>query len=169
MQKLSKNPIKNATPKIIRSREVVARKWVAYQELTSTDIGYSQRVAARVVKIPRCTLQYWHQSNIAGDELDAFFAGPVGLAFLHRMVSAALFVVQYRNCGSRGLQEFLRLSGLDRWAASSTGTVYCFARRWEAEIACFGKEQRQVLSTGMLKRKIALSEDETFHVGKRQI
>jgi len=166
MQELSKSPIKNVTPKIIRPRAIVARKWVAYQELIGPDTGYSQRVAAQVIKIPRCTLQHWHKSSISADELDAFFAGPVGVAFLHRTVSAALFVIQYRNCGSRGLQEFLQLSGLDRWAASSTGTVYAFACRWEAEIANFGKEQRQILSEGMPKRKIALSEDETFHVGR---
>lgn len=166
MEELSKILTENVTPKMIRSRQVVARKWVAYQELTSSDTGYSQRVAARMVKIPRCTLQYWHQSNILVDELDAFFTGPVGLALLHRMVSAALFVIQYRNCGSRGLQEFLQLSGLDRWTAKSTGTVYDFARRWEAAIAAFGREQRQALSDGMQKRKIALSEDETFHVGR---
>jgi hypothetical protein len=152
--------------KIIRSREIKARKWIAYQELTHADTGYSQRVASRIIKIPRCTLQYWHHSSIAEDELDAFFSTDIGLSLLHKTVLAAVFVIQYRNCGSRGLQEFLQLSGLDRWAASSTGAVHNFTHRVEAEIAAFGEEQRKVLSDGMARRKIALSEDETFHVGR---
>ena len=166
MQGISQIPTKNVIQKTTRSREIVARKWVTYQELIGPDTGYSQRVAAHVVKIPRCTLQYWHQRSLSEDELDAFFAGPVGLAVLHRTVSVAVFVIQYRNSGSRGLQEFLQLSGLDRWVASSTGAVHCFARRWEAEIVNFGREQQRALSKRMPRRKIALSEDEPFHVGR---
>jgi hypothetical protein len=166
MQEVSQILLKNVIQKNMRSREIVARKWVAYQELIGPDTRYSQRLAAQVIKIPRCTLQYWHQLNLSENELDVFFSGPIGLTFLHKTVSAALFVIQYRNSGSRGLQEFLQLSGLDRWVASSTGTMYSFAHRWEAEIASFGREQQRALSEGMPRRKIALSEDETFHVGR---
>ena len=166
MHTLSSSPSKIVIQKLYRSREVSAKKWTAYHELTGPDTAYSQRVAAKVLKIPRSTLQYWHQFNVSADELNRFFTSPTGVTFLHRTVSAALFVIQYRNCGSRGLQEFLQLSGLERWTANSTGSVYHFAYRFEKAIAVFGQEQRQILAEKMPKRKIALSEDETFHVSR---
>lgn len=166
MHILSTNAPKSATTKLHRPRCASARKWTAYKELTGPDTAYSQRVAAQVLKIPRSTLQYWCRSEMSEDELDRLFASPTGIAFLHRTILAVLFVIQYRNCGSRGLQEFLQLSGLNRWAADSTGAVHGFARRCEAAIAAFGRDQRPLLSEGMPQRKIALSEDETFHVGR---
>lgn len=166
MQELSKNPIKNVTPKIIRSREVIAKKWVAYQELTGAEIDYSQRTAAKILKIPRSTFQYWLMADVQMDELDAFFRSSVGIECLHKIVSAAHFVIQYRNCGVRGLQEFIQLSGLGKWVAHSTGTVHAFAARCENAILDFGKEQQKNLTKQMPRRKIALGEDETFHVGR---
>ncbi len=166
MHKLSANSPKNVTTKIHRSRGIISRKWVAYQELTSSETNYSQRVAAKVLKIPRSTFQHWCASHSQENEIDSFFSSPVGMETLHRIVSAAHFVIQFRNCGSRGLQEFLRLSQLGKWVAHSTGTVHNFASRFETEIIAFGQEQRQALAVGMPKRKIALAEDETFHMGR---
>ena len=166
MHELSTNPQKNVTLKIHRPREVIAKKWVAYQELTGSETNYSQRVAAKVLKIPRSTFQDWNAARAREDELDRFFRSPVGTEALHRIVAAAHFVIQFRNCGSRGLQEFLKLSQLGEWVAHSTGTVHNFASRFETEIVAFGHEQRQILAEGMPKRKIALSEDETFHMGR---
>jgi hypothetical protein len=166
MQELSTSSLKNVTTKIYRSREIISRKWVAYQELTSSETNYSQRVAAKVLKIPRSTFQHWYASHADEDELGRFFSSPVGVKALHRIISAAHFVIQFRNCGSRGLQEFLELSQLGNWAAHSTGTMHNFASHFETEIVAFGNEQRKALAQGMPKRKIALSEDETFHVGR---
>ncbi len=166
MHELSTNSPKNVTTKIHRSREVISRKWVAYQELTNSEANCSQRVAARILKIPRSTFQGWNESQAQNDELDRFFNSPVGAEALHRIISAVHFVIQYRNCGSRSLQEFLKLSQLENWVAHSTGAVHNFAARFEKEIVAFGKEQRHALAKGMPKRKIALSEDETFHMGR---
>lgn len=166
MHTLSTSSPKNGATKIHRSREVISRKWIAYQELTGSEASYTQRAAAKVLKIPRSTFQHWNASHFQEKDLDRFFSSPVGVEILHRIISAAHFVIQFRNCGSRGLQEFLELSHLERWAARSTGAVHNFASRFEAEVVAFGKEQQQALAKGMPKRKIALSEDETFHMGR---
>lgn len=166
MHALSTSSSKKVTTKIHRPREIVSRKWMAYQELTSSETSYSHRVAAKVLNVPRSTFQHWCASHIQEDELDRFFSSPIGVNILHRIVSAAHFVIQFRNCGSRSLQEFLKLSQLEKWVAHSTGAVHNFASRFETEVVNFGKEQRQILAEGMPKRKIALSEDETFHMGR---
>jgi hypothetical protein len=69
MHALSTSSPKNVTTKIHRSREIVSRKWVAYQELISSETNYSQRVAAKVLKIPRSTFQCWCASHTQDDEL----------------------------------------------------------------------------------------------------
>lgn len=166
MQQLSINSPKNVTIKIHRPREIISRKWVAYQELISSETNYSQRVAAKVLQIPRSTFQYWNESYAQNDELDNFFYSPAGVKALHRIISAAYFVIQFRNCGSRGLQEFIKLAGLNSWVAHSTGAVHNFASHFETEIVAFANEQRQALAQEMPLRKIVISEDETFHMGR---
>jgi len=166
MNKLSASQTKNTTKKPHHPRALVARKWTAFQELTGPEIGYSRRLAAKTLRIPRTTFQNWNSSKVREDELDRFFSSELGLEILHRIVCAASFVIQFRECGSRGLQEFIRLAKLDRWTANSTGAVHNFSSRLEAEIGIFGTEQSRSLSVGMSKRKIVLGEDETFHVGR---
>ena len=166
MNRLSAGQTKNATKKPHHPRALVARKWTAYQELTGPEIGYSQRLGAKILRIPRTTFQNWGSAKVTEDELDRFFSSEIGLEILHRIVCAADFVIQFRECGSRGLQEFIRLSKLDRWVANSIGAAHNFSSRLEAEIAIFGNEQSRSLAQGMTKRKIVLGEDETFHVGR---
>ena len=53
--------------------------------------GISQRQAAKVLHIPRTTLQAWHvwQERLdACPQVMAFFESSPGLAFLHRLVMA---------------------------------------------------------------------------------
>ena len=166
MNKLSASQTKNATKKPHHPRVLVARKWTAFQELTGSEIGYSQRLAAKTLKLPRTTFRNWNSCKVNEDEADRFFSSEIGLEILHRIVCAADFVIQFRDCGCRGLQEFIRLSKLDRWMANSVGATHNFSSRLEAEIGIFGKEQSRSLAKGMSKRKIVLGEDETFHVSR---
>jgi hypothetical protein len=166
MNELSASQTKNATKKPHHPRALVAKKWTAFQELTGPEIGYSRRLAAKTLRIPRTTFQNWNSSKIKEDELDQFFLSEIGLETLHRIICAADFVIQFRECGSRGLQEFIRLSKLDRWIANSIGATHNFSSHLEAEIGIFGNEQSRSLAKGMSKRKIVLGEDETFHVGR---
>lgn len=165
MQTLSTNSSKNVT-KNFRPREVISKKRIAYQELTGSETNYNHRTAAKILKIPRTTFQYWSSWNYQTDEADSFFNSPIGLTMLHQITAAAYFVISYRNDGIRGLQEFIRLSGLQKWMAFSIGAAHDFASRFEEQIVSFGKEQQKKLAEGMSCKKIVLGEDETFHLGK---
>jgi hypothetical protein len=103
MNELSASQTKNATKKPHHPRAIVARKWTAYQELTGPEIGYSRRVAAKTLRIPRTTFQNWESCKVNEDALDRFFTSEIGVEILHRIICAADFVIQFRECGSRSL------------------------------------------------------------------
>jgi helix-turn-helix, Psq domain len=88
--------------------------------------GISQRQAAKVLDVPRSTLQAWH---LYQDRLDAcpavvaFFHSVPGLAFLHRLVLALHVVfVEVGACGIRLVCLLLKITGLDRFVGASYGT-----------------------------------------------
>ena len=85
----------------------------------------SQRQLAEELEIPRSTLQHWlkRKATIDADpEVVAFFESPAGVAFLHRLVLAAHFVMTLLGpCGIRLVCLFLELSGLERFVAVSYG------------------------------------------------
>ena len=99
------------------TREEIAEKIV---ELERASQGTpSQRQLAEELGIPRTTLQHWlkRKDSIDADpEVVAFFESPVGVAFLHRLVLVAHFVMTLVGpCGIRLVCLFLELSGLDRF------------------------------------------------------
>ncbi len=67
--------------------------------------GVAQRQAAKVLEVPRSTLQAWgayQESLDACPAVVAFFQRPPGLAFLHRLVLALHVVcVEVGACGMR--------------------------------------------------------------------
>jgi hypothetical protein len=67
--------------------------------------GVAQRQAAKVLEVPRSTLQAWWAYQESLDECPAvvaFFQSPPGLAFLHRLVLAFHVVcVEVGACGIR--------------------------------------------------------------------
>src|SRR5215470_8735274 len=94
-----------------------------YRELRTQ--GISERQAAKELKVPRTTLQawrMWHDTlDMCPHVADFFQSGP-GLAFLHRLVIAFhLVCVEVGACGIRLVCLFLRLTGLNRFVASSKG------------------------------------------------
>ena len=97
-----------------------------YESLQNESRGLSQRETAEAIGIPRSTLQYWlarKQGIDAEPELVAFFESEVGIAFLHRLVVAAHFVITLLGpSGVRVVCQFLELSGLDQFVASSYGS-----------------------------------------------
>jgi hypothetical protein len=70
-------------------------------------------------------LQHWltRPDTVDADpELVDFFESPVGVAFLHRLVLAAHFVMTLLGpCGIRLVCLFLELAGLDPFVAASYG------------------------------------------------
>ena len=127
----------------------------------------SQRQASKELGVPRTTLRHWLKRK---DSLDVspvvadFFEHPDGLAFLHRLVIAAQFVMLLHSNGSiRMLCLFLEFSGLDAFVASSHGAQQKVADILEKEVATFGQLERARLAPLMRPKKITVCEDETFH------
>lgn len=165
---LPKN-VNQVTKKIYRSRQEIGRTRIAFQELIKPQIGKSQRSASQLLKVPRSTIQSWKTARTPSEieeEVDQFFASPVGSKYLHRIVLAATTVISFGGSGVRGIQEFLRLSKLHHWVASSTGALYGWIGLVEENIALFGKEQTRLLAKNMPLKKISIVEDESFHHGR---
>ncbi len=90
-----------------------------------------------------------------------------GLALLHRIVAAALYVIVLRSgSGIRMVQEFLRYAGLEDVVASSYGTLQRRQKLLEEAIVTFGAEQKAALSEQMPDKSLTLAEDETFQGGR---
>ena len=129
--------------------------------------GTSVTRTARAEGVARSTLCYRmaRKDRIPAPEaLRDVFESPAGVALLHRVVAALhLVFVQQCACGVDRVGEFLRLSGLHVFAASSHGYHHGVARRVEGLLGAYGLAERTRLATGMTPRPIALCEDETFH------
>lgn len=140
---------------------------VAEFEAARGGAGISQRQFARQTGVPRTTLQGWiartHHAGLE-PEVVAFFESPAGVRFLHRLFHALLTVMTLVSLsGLRHVAMVLRLSGLDRWIASSHGALHAASVRLESCVGNFGDAQRAVLGSTMRPRLIALCEDETHH------
>src|SRR5262249_695455 len=134
------------------------------------DNNMSQRKACNLIRISRSTFQRWLQGSaraIMGSDLieHQFFESPEGSMCLHRIILAAVHTIRYGSSGVRGIQEFLELSGLNCWVASSTGALHSWVDGVEEAIVQFGQQQQVRLSEGMSKKRITICQDENFHEG----
>lgn len=138
-----------------------------YESLQNESRGLSQRETAEAIGIPRSTLQYWlarKQGIDAEPELVAFFESEVGIAFLHRLVVAAHFVITLLGpSGVRVVCQFLELSGLDQFVASSYGSQQAVAVEVEQATVGYAEAEQARLSASMPAKEITVCEDETFH------
>ena len=133
------------------------------------DQGVSQRQAAKVLDVPRSTLQAW---RLYQDRLDAcpavvaFFHSVPGLAFLHRLVMALHVVcVEIGACGIRLVCLVLELTGLNRFVGASYGTQQRVNRGVEEAIVAYRREESARLTRAMPPKDITLTQDETFTGG----
>ena len=129
--------------------------------------GTSQRQRAEHVEVPRTTLQYWLTRQDAietSPAVVAFFESPDGVAFLHRLLLAAHFVMTLLGpCGIRLVCVFLALTGLDRFVAASYGPQQHVSVAMEEAVVAFGQEEGPRLAEGMPPQKMTVCQDETFH------
>ena len=107
------------------------------------------------------------KAGIAGSsrkEVD-FFESPEGLAVLHKICLAAHLIIEFTpRQGIRGVCEFLELSGLSKFVASSYGAQQKVACAMEAELVRYGEVTGERLAAAMSPRKkITVCQDETFH------
>src|SRR5580658_7538679 len=173
MAPLSSSSLKNATkkhPKIHRAQPVIARKVIAFQELIDLKgQNKSEREVADILEVPNSTMQSWRKrtnSQKVPPELAEFFSTPVGADFLQRNVMAVMKLMKCGPGGIRGMQEYLRNSGLDNFVAASEGALQKFWVRCEEYILGFGEGEEKRLALGMRHRKITAGLDEMFR-GRR--
>jgi hypothetical protein len=128
----------------------------------------AQRAYAQQHGIPRSTLASWLRPEPDLADLDPalvrFVRSPSGLAWLRRLVLALFVVFVFRGaCGLRLLRWFLQLTFLDRFVASSVGTLQHLSQTIQDDLGRFADEERPLLAEGMTHRHIALIADENFH------
>lgn len=128
---------------------------------------FTQAEFAQLYDIPRTTFQSQiyrvQQEQLKGEEA-RFYESSVGLECLHRIVRAAIFVIAFRaNRGVRLVQEFLQLSQLNQYVASSVGILHSSVQEMEEVICEFGEEERKRLARKMAPKILILCLDETFH------
>jgi hypothetical protein len=155
----------NANKKTRYDRLDVAQKVVNIKSILKKTNNKSE--AARVSGVPRSTARYWldrEDKTGLSPEVELFFESPPGMAFLHQLFIAAQFTItQLSPCGVDILAKFLHLSQLDKFVASSHGTLHKQSMQMESAINQFGEQEGKKLALKMPKKKITLCEDETFH------
>jgi hypothetical protein len=131
--------------------------------------GVSQRQAAKVLAVPRTTLQAWRVWQERLDicpQVGTFFASGPGLAYLHRLVMALHVVfVEIGACGIRLVCLFLQMTGLNRFVGASYGTQQQVNRRVEDAMVAYRQEESTRLAQEMPAKDITLTQDETFTGG----
>ena len=132
MVSLSKNISQNSSKKRIkvsRSRLTISRKVIAFEEIISVkSCGNSERSAADLLDLPRSTIRSWRDQTKDHEELEVFLKTPVGASFLQNQLLAMMKICKCGSSGIRGVQEYLRLTGLDRFVASLNGALQKFGR-----------------------------------------
>lgn len=107
--------------------------------------GTSERAYAQAAEVPRCSLRYWDRRRRGLEQagVPGFVETPAGLAWVFRVVWAAVFVLTLRAPGGvRAVCEFLQLSGLCQIVASSYGSVQTMAVQMVTAVNLLGTEMR---------------------------
>lgn len=138
-----------------------------FEQTLQEHASASQRQLAEQLAVPRSTLQHWltrQEASDASPAVVAFFESPDGVAFLHRLVLAAHFVMTLLGpCGIRLVCVLRERTGLDRFVAASYGPQQHVAVALEEAVVAFGQEEGPRLSEGMAPQKRTSCQDETFH------
>lgn len=130
--------------------------------------GQTQESVAAQNNVPRTTLEYWIKRTKElkcrhDPEVTTFFESPAGIAFLHRLLIAALLVFHTNGgCGLPSIHNFLMISILNNFVGSSIGTLHKMSRQLDQLLKEFGESERERLGALMPNRKITGCGDETF-------
>jgi hypothetical protein len=141
--------------------------YAQYRDLQTR--GFSERQAAKELKVPRTTLQawrLWHDTLDICPHVADFFQSGLGLAFLHRIVIAFhLVCVEVGACGIRLVCLFLNLTGLARFVAASYGAQQQVHRHVEQAMMTYHHDETVRLANGMPHKDLTVTQDETFTGG----
>lgn len=173
MSSLSQNTKQNSsqkTHKIHRSSREISRKVIAFEEIVKSNPSKSKRSIAKLFKLPNSNIQDWikkkKQYLELSEETDVFLTSPSGQILLHKIVIACMYNNKCGSSGLPGVREFLHNSGLNRYVASSIGTLHDFWKRCEDCILSFGELWERNLAAKMKQKNISVIADETFFKGK---
>lgn len=126
----------------------------------------SKRQAAKLINVPRSTLQYREGKDNRGKsclKAAEFLVSAEGADFLHRVVTAVLFgVVELAGGGLRVVQTILELSQLSEYVACSVGSLHNQTKAMEEASIRFGEEEKSRLSQLMPDKEVMVTSDETF-------
>jgi len=115
----------------------------------------------------RTSLQHWlsrKESIDASPELVDFFESPIGIAFLHRMITAVHFEFCENGPASiHNVSNFIKLCRLELFVAGSYSSQRNVANNMDESIISFGEFEKKRMAKKMPEKKITLCEDETFH------
>jgi len=139
-----------------------------YRELHAQ--GHSLRQAAKVLEVPRSTLQAWRAHQESLDEHPAvvvFFHSAPGLAFLPRlMLGMHLVCTEVGACGLRLVCLLLTLTGRDRFVAASSGIQQQINRQVEEAMVTSRHEESARVAQDLPAKASPLATDETFTGGR---
>ena len=158
----------HSTRQISRDERVAA---VIDMEAARAARAASGRAVAKARGIAPSTLRGWAQRAHPAEEgtpdaVRRFFETPEGLALLHRIVLAALFVIVLRGgSGVSLVRFFLRYCGLHTLVACSDRHLDARVRALLQVVHRWGQGQRTDLAASMPPRAIAVVPDETFPDG----
>lgn len=137
------------------------------QATAGVEAGRSQREVARELGVARSNLQDWHrraEQTQAPAALVAFVESAEGVQWLRRQVIAAHFVITLlAGAGVRLVCEYLELSGLSAFVASSYGVQQKLNVALEEAVVASGQQQGAELAPQMPRRQVTVCEDETYH------
>jgi len=155
---------REATSKSHWDRKEAVSKVVEFEKCKEKQ---SQRQYSDSHGVARTTLQYWIKQK---NDIDAepalinFFESPEGLAFLHRLITAAHLEFGKHGVASiRNISSFLDLCGLSAFVATSYSTQRRISNKMDSELISFGKEESTRLAEQMPAKMVTFCEDETFH------
>lgn len=158
---------KNATlPRNIhRPRSAILEKIVSFDVLAHLQHTVrSEREITAILEVPNSTMRSWKIQQRSYEEmaLYEFFSTPHGAHFLERLVTGAIFTIEYGPRGIRGTQQYLRLIGVDQYVSTSTGALHAYSKRIEQQLIAFGATEQKRLAKRMKERKITIVLDEMF-------
>lgn len=167
------NSLSNSVAPINNSRNIRWERNEYAEKVAAMDIlmdrGLSDRAIAKELDVPRSTLQAWKQHRVSLDaepEFISFLESSLGLAFLHKLCTAAhLVFVEAGACGVAMVSKFLELSCLDRFVASSVESQRQINRSVQEAVIAYVATEQPILQSKMPEKEITVCQDETFTGG----
>lgn len=164
MHTLYSRPVNSASGKDTWNRADTAKLVSGFE---TRDRNISQREFAKKTDVPRSTLRYWLARKNSIDAHPAvveFFESPIGIAFLHRLITAAhVSFTKHGTASIHNVSDFLEKAGLCPFVASSYSAQRRVSEQINEKIIEFGKIEDTRLGQQMPAKTITLCEDETFH------